>query len=94
MNIDGKTTDYQKIIYELESEVRRLNCENFYLKQLAANAEKVRVTQETISKHRAALDELLELKKKYKSVLREMQDLKKSYKAEMDKQLKQIRSRG
>lgn len=93
MNIERKTTIYQKRIDELESEVERLKRENLYLKQLAPDAEKIKEMQNVISKHQASLDELSELKTKYKNVLREIQDLKKSYKSEMDKLIRKIRNR-
>lgn len=92
MNIDRKSTIYQKRIDELESEVKRLKRENFYLKQLAPDAKKVKEMQEVIVKHQTALDELSELKKKYKGILREVQELKKHYKSEMDKLLQRIRN--
>lgn len=93
MNIDRKATIYQKRIDELESEVRRLKRENLYLKQFSPDSERIKEMQNVISKHQAALDELLELKKKYKNALREMQDLKKAYKSEMDKLIKKIRNK-
>lgn len=88
-----KVIIYQKQIDELESEVKRLKRENLYLKQLSPDAERIKEMQNAISKHQAALDELLELKKKYKNVLCEMQNLKKAYKSEMDKLIKKIRNR-
>ncbi len=93
MKIDRKATIYQKRIDELESEVKRLKRENLYLKQLSPDSERIKEMQNVISKHQAALDELLELKKKYKNALREMQDLKKAYKSEMDKLIKKIRNK-
>lgn len=88
MNIDRKTTIYQKRIDKLESEVRRLKRENLYLKQLSLDTENVKEIKEVISKHKVALDELLELRKKYNAVLHEMQKLKKSYTSQMANLLK------
>lgn len=87
----NKLKTQERIINELEDELKKLKRENTYLKQLVPVGNNAKSVEDLVQQYQDAFSEANDIRDKYAAAVQEMERIKKSYKKEMDKLLSRIR---